>query len=157
MAFSEQRDLTQPLLSLSFPPQPFSPPVYSGIIPGVAREGSSPKWGFCHRGKTAGKTNCASKIPWVLQAGGTGALLGCGGAFWRAGNGESTEPAAPDPEGLSCPRAQRGRNLGRFKCGAESLVTGNIQAAHHEMIKNSLQRARNSIFFSFDISPRAKL
>lgn len=111
------------------------PPVYSGIIPVAARDGSSPKWGFCCRGKTAGKTDCASEIPWGVLAEGPGALVARGGAFWRAGNGGAPclQPgAAPDPEGLSCPRAQRGRNLGRFQCAAESRVTGSIQASQLE-------------------------
>lgn len=82
----------------------------------------------------------AEKFPWVLLAEGTGALLALVVHFGGQGMGRARSlqlGAAPDPEGLSCPRAQRGRNLGRFKCGAESLVTGSIQAPQLEdqMIK----------------------
>lgn len=77
------------------------PPAYSGIIPVGARDSSSPKWSFCCRGKTAGKTDCASEIPWVVLAEGPGALVARGGAFWRAGNGGSTVPAA-----WSCSRSR---------------------------------------------------
>lgn len=59
------------------------------------------------------KNSCALKIPSMLLAERTGALLACGIAFWRPGNSASITPAA-QPCSIA-PRSQQARALRRIR------------------------------------------
>lgn len=113
--------------SPALPPFPSSAPFPFCLFrncPGEARNGSRPKWGFCHRGETAGKTKLCLQNR--LGAAGWGDRSILEGREWG-------ELGSCRSSGSVLPQTQRGRNWEGLNVELnQSLVTGSIQAAQLE-------------------------